>query len=306
MLFSTPLIIAGLMFCAVAATVFVVGRYAMLQASMQRRLPGARATITPAKVRPSSTGFSKWAQLIDEKKVGIDGPVRKKLRTELIRAGYFSDRAIGSYVIWRFAIVLILPILSYVMLEVFTPVSGQLLKLGLLGGSTLVAIGGPEAYISRRQRHRVQEYRIVFPNLLDMLVVCVDAGLSFEAAFDRLASELSKQSQALAMNLQIMGVETRAGRSSVDALDGLADRMNLDEARIFASMMRQSLEMGTDIGAPLRTFSDEMRGKRLLRAEENANKLPVKLVVPLGLCFFPVILMVVMVPVIIRLLSIME
>jgi tight adherence protein C len=80
----------------------------------------------------------------------------------------------------------------------------------------------------------------------------------------------------------------------------------LEEARTFVAMLRQSLELGTDIGDALRVFGDEMRDKRLLRAEELANKLPVKIVLPLGMCIFPVVLMVVMVPVIIRLLSIMK
>ena len=101
-----------------------------------------------------------------------------------------------------------------------------------------------------------------------------------------------------------LGAETRAGRSTADALGTFADRLNLDEARAFVIMLRQSLELGTDIGEALRVFSDEMRAKRLLRAEETANKLPVKMVIPLGGLIFPVILMVVMLPVIIRLLAV--
>jgi tight adherence protein C len=139
-----------------------------------------------------------------------------------------------------------------------------------------------------------------------MLVVCIDAGLSLDAAFGRIGPEVSKQSHAMGMNLAILGNETRAGRSMADALEGFADRLNLDEARAFVIMLRQSLELGTDIGDALRVFSDEMRGKRLLRAEATANKLPVKMVLPLGACIFPVILMVIMVPVIIRLMSIMH
>ena len=108
------------------------------------------------------------------------------------------------------------------------------------------------------------------------------------------------------MNLKILGAETRAGRSTADGLAAFADRLNIDEARSFVIMLRQSLELGTDVGEALRVFSDEMRGKRLLRAEETANKLPVKMVLPLGGLIFPVILMVVLLPVIIRLLSLMS
>jgi tight adherence protein C len=117
---------------------------------------------------------------------------------------------------------------------------------------------------------------------------------------------VTKQSAALGTNLIILGAETRAGRSTAEALSTFADRLNLDEARAFVILLRQSLELGTDVSDALRVFSDEMRQKRLLRAEETANKLPVKMVLPLGGLIFPVILVTVMYPVIIRLLAVMH
>jgi tight adherence protein C len=134
------------------------------------------------------------------------------------------------------------------------------------------------------------------------MVVCIDAGLSLEAALDRISREMIKKHRALGMNLLLMGAETRAGRGIIDALSSFADRLGLDEARSFAATLRQSVELGSDVGDALRAFSDEMRDKRLLRAEERANKLPVKMVLPLGLCIFPVILLVVLLPIIVKLL----
>ena len=95
--------------------------------------------------------------------------------------------------------------------------------------------------------------------------------------------------------------EMRAGRSTVDALESFADRVGLDEARSLVLVLRQSVELGSDIGDALHVFSDEMREKRLLRAEEQANKLPVKMTLPMGLFIFPVILLVVLLPIMIRL-----
>ena len=178
------------------------------------------------------------------------------------------------------------------------------LSLAIVGLAAFLAILGPDAYISQRQRKLQGEYRLVFPDLLDMLVVCIDAGLSLDAALLRIQPEVSKESRALGTNLSLLGAESRAGRSTTDALGTFADRLNLDEARAFSILLRQSLELGTDVSEALRVFSDEMRTKRLLRAEENANKLPVKMVIPLGTLIFPVILMLVMFPIIIRLLSI--
>ncbi len=303
---AAPIIVAILMFCAVAAVILVVGRHIVAQASMQRRLPAPAAASQPDGSRPSSTMIGRLAETIDEKKLGVDGPLHRKLRRDLIRAGFFSNQAVRFYVIWRFASVLVFPILAAIVVETFSPASGQLMKIGLVAVAALVGIGAPDAYVARRQRLLVQQYRVIFPDLLDMLVVCVDAGLSLDAAFDRISGEILKHSRGMGTNLQIMGAETRAGRSVVEALSGLADRLNLDEAQVFVAMLRQSIELGSDIGDALRVYSDEMRAKRLLRAEEMANKLPVKLVLPLGACIFPVILMVVMVPVIIRLLSIMK
>jgi tight adherence protein C len=105
------------------------------------------------------------------------------------------------------------------------------------------------------------------------------------------------------MNLLLMGAETRAGRSTIDALASFADRLGLDEARSFVATLRQSVELGSNVADGLRAFSDEMRDKRLLRAEEHANQLPVKMVLPLGICIFPVILMVVLLPIGVKLVA---
>jgi tight adherence protein C len=165
---------------------------------------------------------------------------------------------------------------------------------------------GPDAYIARRKRVLHLGYRIAFPDMLDLLVVCIDAGLSLEAALDRISGEIGRQNRHLGANLQIMGAEMRAGRSTIDALASFADRLGLDEARSLAAMLRQSIELGTDVGDALRVFSDDMRDRRLMRAEERANQLPVKMVGPLGLFIFPVILGIAMVPVIIRLLTVLK
>jgi tight adherence protein C len=224
----------------------------------------------------------------------------------LIRAGYFSDHAIRYYIFARIAVVLILPTITYIFISLFSGPTNPYVTLAAAAVAALVAILGPDAYIARRQRQLRQEYRIVFPDLTDMLVVCSDAGLSLDAALARIAPEVSKQSRALGMNLAFLGAETRAGRSTADALGTFADRLSIDEVRAFLILLRQSLELGTDIADALRVFSDEMRTKRLLRAEETANKLPVKMVMPLGCLIFPVILMIILFPVVIRLLAVTQ
>ena len=308
MLEWTPLLVTLMAFACVSAVVYLAARYLTNSASMHRRLPihasGSQSLALPDDVVPNYF-LAALTRKIDEKKFGIEGPLRVKLRRELVRAGYFSDQAVRIYILARLSIVLLLPALVFIVIEIFFGQANLYLALGVVAVSVLIAVLGPDAFISRRQTLRQREYRLIFPDLIDMLVVCVDAGLSLDAAFNRIRPEVSKQSRALGTNLAFMGAETRAGRSMPDALGTLADRLNIDEARSFVILLRQSLELGTDVGEALRVFSEEMRGRRLLRAEETANKLPVKMVLPLGAFIFPVILMVVLVPVVIRLMSLL-
>ena len=303
----TPLLIAVMAFGCVSIIIFIVGRHLTSQARMHRRLPIALSTSQGAGLSDSDLPnffLRSLAETVDEKKFGIEGQIRTKLRRNLLRAGYFSDQSIRLYILARIALVLVLPTITYIVIVIFFSHIDFYVSLAVVAFVALLAILGPDAYIARRQRLMQQEYRIVFPDFIDMLVVCTDAGLGLDSAFARIQPEISKQSRALGMNLSFLGAETRAGRGTADALGTFADRLDIDEVRAFVITLRQSLELGTDIGDALRVFSDEMRTKRLLRAEETANKLPVKLVLPLGGFIFPVILMVVLLPVILRLLSV--
>jgi len=302
-----PLLITILAFGCVAILVFIAGRYMASEASMQRRLPISVSTSQSGGASEgaiSNAFLGSLAGKLDEKRFGIEGPLRTKLRRDLTRAGYFSDQAIQFYIMIRLGLVVIIPLIFYVVMQIVGMGFG--LTLAIVAGSAFIAVLGPDAYIARRQGALQREYRLVFPDLLDMLVVCTDAGLALDAAFARIQPEVSKESQPLGVNLSLLGAETRAGRSTTDALGAFAERLNIDEARSFTILLRQSLELGTDVGEALRVFSDEMRKKRLLRAEETANKLPVKMVMPLGGLIFPVILMLVLVPVIIRLLAVVQ
>jgi tight adherence protein C len=298
-----PILVPALSFAAVAAFVFVLAQQYAAHARVQRRLP---VPVEPGMVaeRPAA-GFAGFvARHVDEKRFGLDGAARDRLRRELAKAGFFGPMAPTYYVLVRIAGIVVLPLAVYIA-TAFIPDMRPLARVALTSVTALVAFAGPGAYLVRRRRALAREYRLVFPDMLDLLVVCVDAGLSLDAAFERIRGEVGKQCRALGMNLDIMGAEMRAGRSMMEALESLADRLNLDEARSFVTLLRQSIALGSDIGEALRVFSDDMRDKRLLRAEEAANKLSVKIVLPLGLFIFPVVLLVIMLPVIVRLLAVM-
>jgi tight adherence protein C len=294
------LLISALVFGAVAIAVFVIGQFIAVQTRVRRRVADY-APHSEASPRLTSRLDSLVSTYFDEKRFRIEGSVRAELRRELVRAGFFRPDAINYYIFARIASVVVFTIAGYLSIQQFLPNTEWYLKLPLVAITMLIGVLGPDYYISRRKGKLHADFRVAFPDMLDLMVVCVDAGLSLEGALDRISGEIARQNRYLGSNLQIMGAETRAGRSTIDALASLADRIGLDEAHSLVAILRQSIELGTDVGEALRVFSDEMRDKRLLRAEERANQLPVKMVGPLGLFIFPVILGLVLVPVIIRL-----
>ncbi len=302
----TPILVALLAFCAMAGIAFVLGQHYTRAAHLNRRLP----VPTSASLEPPAAGGGGIAGLVarhfDEKRFGVDAATRGKLRLNLVQAGYFRRDAVNFYFFWRLVAVFLLPAATYLLFRLAIPSAALGPKLIAIAVAGALGIIAPDAFIARRRRRLAAEYRLVFPDVLDLLLVCVDAGLTPEGALDRITSEIAKRSRNFGINLAVMGAEMRAGRSFVDALESMADRLIIPEARSLVALLRQSRELGSDIGEALRVFSDEMRDKRLLRAEEQANKLAVKMTMPLAFFIFPVVLMVIMLPIAIRLLALIH
>jgi tight adherence protein C len=164
----------------------------------------------------------------------------------------------------------------------------------------LVGYFAPNVYLNRRIAKRQVEHRGGFPDFMDLLVVCADAGLSMEASLDRVGRELADSYPSLSANIYMATLEIRAGRRVSEALEHFGDRLGLDEARSFATLLQQSEELGSSLTEALRVYSDDMRHKRLSRAEEKAYSLPAKLSVPLTLCVFPVVIIVILLPVYVK------
>lgn len=185
---------------------------------------------------------------------------------------------------------------------------GAYLALGLLGTSTglmlmlkvsvaaMVGIYIPNLVLWWLVRVRQREIFETFPDAADLMLVCVEAGLGMDAGLGKVAEEIKIKSMALAEELHLTNLEIRAGGTREKALRNLATRTGVEELRIFAVMLTQADKFGTSIGDSLRVFSDDLRHKRQVRAEEAASKVPTKLLFPLVLCIFPSIIMVVMGP----------
>jgi tight adherence protein C len=298
----TPFIVALLAFWAMAGFVFVGGQYYQREAKLRQRLPVPQSKALPGEFETSGNIARLVARHFDGKKFGVDDTLRGKLRLNLVRAGYFRSDAINFYVLWRAAALVLLPVLVYLLMELLLPGASFASRLIIVAIAAGIGVLGPDAFISRRQRALSAEYRILFPDFLDLLVVCIDAGLTLEGALNRVTAELGlRRSRAFGINLAVMAAEMRAGRSFIEALGALAERLMIPEARSLVALLRQSMELGSNVGEALRVFGDEMRDKRLLRAEEQANKLSVKMILPLALFIMPVVLMVILLPVLIRL-----
>jgi tight adherence protein C len=251
--------------------------------------------------------FSEWATTLswaDDRFLGLDDAgLRSKTRLELIRAGYFSPDAAKNFIIIRTALVLLLPSLGYIITVLFFDHSTSAIKFIVVIAFMLLGYAGPDAYVKRRQRLLVDQYRIVFPDFLDLMVVCMDAGASVNAALERVSHDIAYQSPALGINLELMVSEMRSGRSLVEALDSFTRRVNLDEATSLGTLVKQSVELGTDVSDALRVYGDEMRDKRLQAAEAKANALPTKMSIPLAAFIFPVIMIVIMTPVALKIVA---
>ncbi|RVC81532.1 type II secretion system F family protein [Mesorhizobium sp. M4A.F.Ca.ET.022.05.2.1] len=223
------------------------------------------------------------------------------LEIKLFRAGFYQPSAPIVYTLSRLAAVCIGFLGIYAILSNVLPpqVPGFVAFAGAaLFGLACIVI--PSIALDRFENAQKQIYRRGFPDFMDMMITCADAGMSLEAAVERVGAELAGTHKWLGIQLSIMNLQMRAGKPLREALRELADRIGLEEARSLAVLFRQSEELGTSLTEALRIYSDEMRSQRILRAEERANSLPVKMMIPLGLCIFPVVMMVVMLPVIIR------
>ena len=158
----------------------------------------------------------------------------------------------------------------------------------------------PNLVLNLLVRARRREIFNNFPDAADLMLVCVEAGLGLDAGLAKVTEEIQVKSAALAQELHWTNLEMRAGSTREKSLRNLALRTGVEEIGTFATMLTQSDRFGTSIGESLRVFSEDLRHKRQVRAEEQAAKVPTKMLIPLVLCIFPCISMVILTPAVIR------
>jgi tight adherence protein C len=297
-------LVGVLVFLATATLAFCIMAVVRVQGSVKRRAAniGRVDGVGSSGGRSLRSSSLKAAQRVLEytTKAYSSGSTEetKVLRRRMIQAGIYDSRAVGFFFLGRAVLAVGLGALLFVFLPVEQGTVHHWLFSGLGG---IVGYLGPSLYIDKRIKARKAEHQAGFPDFMDLLVVCADAGLSMEASLDRVGRELADSYPSLTANLHITNLEIRAGRTMSEALEHLGDRLGLEEARSFATLIQQSAELGSSITEALRVYSDDMRHKRLSRAEEKAYSLPAKLSVPMMLCIFPVLFVVILLPVFVRL-----
>jgi tight adherence protein C len=232
----------------------------------------------------------------------VDGANLKIIRQRLMRAGIYSAHGAAQFFIARGICAVILAGAAFFVIPILGFAGKAPFWLFVISGG-LAGYLAPSFYLDRRIEGRRREHQAGFPDFMDLLVVCADAGLSMEAALDRVGRELADSYPSLAANIHMANLEIRAGRTLTDALEHLGDRLGLEEARSFATLIQQSDELGSSISDALRVYSDDMRHKRLSRAEEKAYSLPAKLALPMMICIFPVLFVVILCPIIVRMVT---
>ena len=239
---------------------------------------------------------AKVTQPLTRLSIPEEGWEKSTLRTRFMNAGWRNPHAPTLFFAAKTALALLGPALVGVLVATAVIMLSGLKLLFLLLLTASIGYYMPNMALSRIARRRQREIFETLPDALDLLTVCVEAGLSLERAFVKVAGEIHIKSVTLAQELQLVLMEMRAGFSKDRALRNFALRSGVDDVDTLVAMLIQSERFGTSVGDSLRVYSDNLRNKRRMLAEERAAKIGLKLLFPLIFCIFPTLLMVLLGP----------
>ncbi len=227
---------------------------------------------------------------------------RAKLAFQLETAGYRSAYALAYFYGIKLIGLMLAPVL---VLGGITLLTNRAvlddLSIAIMAG--LIAFLAPSYWLRMAMRKRKEKLRKALPDALDLMVVCTEAGLGLSAAMKRVADEIGMQHPELADELQLLLMQTRAGMDSHAALKELERRTDLEDISAFVTTLIQAMRFGTSIGQALRVFAEEMRDKRLQRAQEKAARLSLTMLIPIAFCMLPMFFLILLGPAILLLVS---
>jgi tight adherence protein C len=297
--FLTPIMmIIAFATIAVLSLAFILRVEAGMNVS--RRLAGhdpvgeaRKSKATLVKNEKAKSFLTNW---IEKTSSLADTKTGSELSVALVAAGFNSPSAPSIFIAVRFGLAIGLPVL----LLALQPIIASQMPRNQVNAAALVMTGIglilPRIILDAIAKNRRQELIDAFPDGLDLMVVCVEAGLGMDAAFARVGQELRLSRPRLSAELGFMADELRAGRSRAEALRNFAARCDVPDITAFTTLMIQSDSLGSSVGRTLRVYASEMRENRALAAEEKATRIPVLLTIPLVACILPVIATALLLP----------
>lgn len=232
--------------------------------------------------------FSQFLEPQDQEEYG-------QVQMLLIRAGYRSKGAVQTFHFAQFALGMGFLAMGVIYTLIVPDLTTQKSILSVLIPGA-VGYYLPKYWVQRRLQTRQEEITQAFPDALDLMLVCVEAGQSLDQAIIRVAKELRASYIALSEELEIVAFEMKAGKDKSKVLRDFGDRTGVQDVKSFVTVLIQSATFGTSIAEALRVYADEMRDKRVMRAEEKANKLPTKLTLATMMFCVPPLLIILIGP----------
>lgn len=301
---ASPLVtyvVMALIFGAVVLVVMAVAPLFARRLDLGARLAGPQpaATAAGASSLRAADSASPWAKLIasiEKRGLSLNDSKGDVLAQRLMLAGFDQPWAVRAFVLARTSLTLLMPTLLLILLALTGSWPSPAKLYFAILGFALFGLYLPNLIVSSRASNRKQEILNGFPDTLDLMLVCVEAGLGIDASFSRVGTEIVGSHPLLAELFATASLELRAGRSREQALRTLASRTAVPEIGAFVTLIIQSDKLGASIGQALKIYATEMREARRMRAEEKAMRIPVLLSVPLVCCLLPVMVSVLMLP----------
>lgn len=304
----------------VARTAFLVGVFALIalvsfvainlvarrrseKVVLTRLIEGKTPQISQAGSLRAKDNASTWARMatrIEEAGLSLADTKDERLTKNLKAAGFTSPSAPRVFTLTRLVLVFALPSL-FLLVAFARPEPLSFITLYIVGSLLgLLGLFLPNVFVQAKADRRRTAVVNGFPDCLDLMLVCIEAGLGIEAAMDRVGREMVKVHPLVSELLSTAVLRLRAGATRQEAFRALADSSGVDEINSFATLLIQSDKLGTSLGSTLRVYAAEMREKRRMRAEEKAYRLPVLISIPLVVFMLPVMIGVLMLPASIR------
>ena len=244
--------------------------------------------------------------------VPTDLSERTQVRIQLDKAGLTGTNAVRNFYLLRLGLAMFVPtlVVIFISLQAFAALPQQLdeflnslsklRSLQIVAVSTAAGFYTPSIWLNSTIASRRRQISEGFPNAMDLLQISSEAGLGFDAAMAKVGQQIARVSPVISDEFLQCQTEVLAGRDRVDALSDMALRMDIPEARSFVNVILQSMQFGSSISDALRAYAEEMRDTREINAQEQANKLPVKMSAVMASLMLPALFMITLGPTVIR------